>query len=317
MYRQLIFGQSVPDQPLSSAHNTLKLSGVVGFQDGTLKIRNKVYQQVFDRTWVEEHLHRDRTVLKAVASSAAIALFALAFWYWYVLPQEYITLLSAISSDARVVETTHKKLSQIVGYGGRADSLLARFWDRSVAKQENQDGRFLASAKAQGSKPSLLRTRRMGRETVSSWGHLMMTFRHAGGVNVIALSADGTKVVTGSDDNTARVWDANSGEALTPALSHKGPVRSVALSADGTKVVTRSFDNTARVWDANTGEALGSPIEVGDSIYTLAFSEDGRSLHVATDWWVTTFRANEEAGDDWLETASVIAEQLLDHDGNQ
>src|SRR5207344_1921737 len=70
-----------------------------------------------------------------------------------------------------------------------------------------------------------------------------------GGVFSAAFSPDGTRVVTASNDNTARVWDVVTGAQLSPPLQHQGVVASAAFSSDGIRVVTASKDETARVWD--------------------------------------------------------------------
>jgi len=72
---------------------------------------------------------------------------------------------------------------------------------------------------------------------------------------------DGTRVVTASQDNTARVWDAATGTPVTRPLEHQATVRSAAFSPDGTRVVTASYDKTARVWDAATGKPVTHPLE--------------------------------------------------------
>ncbi len=61
-----------------------------------------------------------------------------------------------------------------------------------------------------------------------------------------AFSPDGARVVTGSDDNTARLWDAKTGAALATLAGHTELVKSAAFSPDGTRVVTASADETAR-----------------------------------------------------------------------
>ena len=65
-----------------------------------------------------------------------------------------------------------------------------------------------------------------------------------------SFSPDGTRVVTGSIDNTARVWDAATGEPLAELTGHTDWVFSASFSPDGTRIVTASMDKTARVWDA-------------------------------------------------------------------
>ncbi len=70
---------------------------------------------------------------------------------------------------------------------------------------------------------------------------------HNGWVYAVAFSPDGTKVLTGSDDSTARIWDVSSGQELHK-LAHEGSVSSVAFSPDGSKVVMGSGDGTAWTW---------------------------------------------------------------------
>ena len=76
----------------------------------------------------------------------------------------------------------------------------------------------------------------------------------------MAFSPDGKTVLTGSEDKTARLWDAATGQPLGPPLTHQGPVMAVAFSPDGKTVLTGSDDKTARLWDAATGQPLGPPL---------------------------------------------------------
>ena len=69
----------------------------------------------------------------------------------------------------------------------------------------------------------------------------------------VAFSPDGTRIVTGSGDKTAKVWDARTGTLLLELKGHTGEVWSVRFSPDGTRIVTGSADRTAKVWDARTG----------------------------------------------------------------
>ena len=72
----------------------------------------------------------------------------------------------------------------------------------------------------------------------------------------VALTPDGRKGISGSDDNTVRVWDLESGECLKVLEGHTDFVKSVALTPDGRKAISGSYDKTVRVWDLESGECL-------------------------------------------------------------
>jgi len=58
--------------------------------------------------------------------------------------------------------------------------------------------------------------------------------------------------VSGSYDNTVRLWDAKTGAAVGEPLSgHTSWVNSVAFSPDGQHIMSGSDDNTIRVWEAS------------------------------------------------------------------
>lgn len=72
---------------------------------------------------------------------------------------------------------------------------------------------------------------------------------HENWVSSAAFSPDGSRIVTGSWDTTARVWDAATGKELAALRGHDGIVLSAGFSPDGSRVVSGSADKTARVWD--------------------------------------------------------------------
>jgi hypothetical protein len=77
---------------------------------------------------------------------------------------------------------------------------------------------------------------------------------HEGPLNSAAFSPDGTRIVTASDDKTARIWDAATAKVITVLRGHEGPVNSAAFSPDGKRIVTASWVTTPRIWDAATAK---------------------------------------------------------------
>jgi WD40 repeat protein len=72
--------------------------------------------------------------------------------------------------------------------------------------------------------------------------------------SAVALSADGTWVVAGLDNGQMPVWDVLSGEQLALFVCHRDRVLAVALSPDGSRVVSSTESGTARLWDVASGD---------------------------------------------------------------
>jgi WD40 repeat protein len=142
-------------------------------------------------------------------------------------------------------------------------------------------------------------------------------------VLVAALTPDGRRIATISENNTARMWDAATGGQLSSAKGPPDPVQAAALSPDlryvlmasagharlweletgkqiadfkhgeviwsaafspdGGRVVTASDDNTARVWEVSTGKPMADLRGHKDTVRIAAFSPDGRSVLTGSD----------------------------------
>jgi WD40 repeat protein len=133
------------------------------------------------------------------------------------------------------------------------------------------------------SKPELLRVAQelLHRALLSSQVRLTLN-GHQGAVNSIAISADGSRIVTAGADRVAKLWDPESGRELKTYSGHLDNVVNAAFSGDGKRVATGSADHTARVWDTESGRELAVFNGHGDKVTSVAFSPDGSRLATAS-----------------------------------
>ena len=105
----------------------------------------------------------------------------------------------------------------------------------------------------------------------------VVRFSPHGAVAAADISPEGKLLVTGSWDQSAKIWDIDTGHALRKLDGlHEGYVNSVVFSPDGQTILTGSDDGTARLWDAMTGKPLDTVFEGHDSQVSQAdFSQDG------------------------------------------
>lgn len=109
-----------------------------------------------------------------------------------------------------------------------------------------------------------------------------------GGVLAVAVSHDGKFALTGSSDQTALLWDLETGKQLRRFVGHEDAVTCVQVSKDGKRVLTTGRDKTARLWETATGKPTvltenRNGIFAGHTgaILTCAISADGKFVATA------------------------------------
>lgn len=121
--------------------------------------------------------------------------------------------------------------------------------------------------------------------TVQIWEPMMgaavgtIVAAHDGAINDIVFTADGTGLITASNDRTVRLWDVSDPANVTLSRvvgTHDGIVWRIALSPDSSTVAAASEDGTVREWDLATGMQRGpSLIDITRDFLSVAYSPDG------------------------------------------
>lgn len=107
----------------------------------------------------------------------------------------------------------------------------------------------------------------------------LITFEgHSNDVNTAAFSPDGSRILTASNDETAKLWDARTGHEVLTLAGHTNFVSTAAFRFDGRQIVTASRDKTAKIWDAISGTELRTFKRHSDEVNSASFSGDGTRI---------------------------------------
>jgi WD40 repeat protein len=144
-----------------------------------------------------------------------------------------------------------------------------RLWGVAISP----DGRHVVTG-AWGEAPARLWDAHTGAE--------IRRFDHRLDVNGVAVTSDGARIVTTSDDMKARIWDASTGKELHQLEGHANIVYGVAASPDGKRIVTGAADKTALVWDSN-GRLQRKLTGHTNEINVATFSADSTRILTGSD----------------------------------
>jgi len=114
-------------------------------------------------------------------------------------------------------------------------------------------------------------------------------YGHTSDVFGVAVSPDGTRLATLSDDGSIKIWDTTSNQELLSiptGITQKNLSRFISFSPDGKRLITPAGEHLARVWNVTSGKELLALSGHTDEILATAFSPDGRTI--ATGSYDTT-----------------------------
>jgi WD40 repeat protein len=297
LYSRVYRGKQVVDDETNVLVSALRLAGVTRVENGCLRIRNRIYEGVFNREWIAANLpdaevRRQRTAYrKGLLRAGALAAVILA-----IVSGLAFSAIKQRNRAERQQQTNRRLL-----YTAQMN-VAAQNWEAAnIARMEN-----LLDANVP--KP--------GEEDLREfeWYYLwrlihcdLFTLRHTGVVESVAFSPDGKRLGTGSydgHDGVVKLWDVATGHEVATLTGHTQSVTCVAFSPDGKRLATGSYDHTVKLWDLTTRQAT-TTLEVytgefrpgvAEGVQQLAYSDDGKKLatrstdNVVKVWDVETGR---------------------------
>jgi WD40 repeat protein len=101
---------------------------------------------------------------------------------------------------------------------------------------------------------------------------------HTDLIDSVAISPNGKYIVSGSDDETIKLWDINTGELLRSFEGHTDEVWSATISPNGKYIVSASGDETIKLWDIKTGRLIRRFKGHVEPIQVVAITKNGKYI---------------------------------------
>jgi WD40 repeat protein/tetratricopeptide (TPR) repeat protein len=188
------------------------------------------------------------------------------------------------SPDGRAVLTTSSGNGRLTT-GGTNDKYIVRLWDAATGSPlreplELQGTVRGAAFSANGEKALVIES--LTPSIVRAWDAFTATavgspFVCPEGDRVLAISPDCKAVLTGSDENTLRLWELGSGRLIGPPIEHRQEIGFVEFCRNGKAVLIRS-GREARLWDVGNGREIGQLRQLGAGFQLENLSPDGDTV---------------------------------------
>jgi WD40 repeat protein len=146
---------------------------------------------------------------------------------------------------------------------------------------------------------------------------LMRMTGHGGVVNAVAADPRGELFASASDDGTARLWDATTGEVLS-VLTHSSAVIELAFKHDGSELATAGETGVVSIWNTRTGRRIQRLMGHTDVVKAVAFYPSGdRLLSGGNDGFLQVWDLSEGEALFALDAGSAVVDVAVSPDGTR
>jgi WD40 repeat protein len=189
-----------------------------------------------------------------------------------------VTVAAIAAAVGAMYQTKQAQLSRANSLGRYSMALLTEGKDLEAFLEAIRAGKILQKYRAKDPEVlgALIGNIYEGRERNRLLGH-------DSGVRSVSISNDSKTIVSGSEDNTIKVWNRETGELIRTLTGHNNYVNSVSISNDSKTIVSGSGDNTIKVWDLETPEAEPLSLTHGSPVLSVSISNDSKTIVSGSD----------------------------------
>src|SRR5262245_16053129 len=301
LYAQVRQGKRVRDDVTNPLISILRLSGVALMTGGYLRVRNRVYERVFDREWVKTNMpdaelrrqqaayHRGLLRATAVGALILILLSSLSIYAFrqrnradqYAREQGLtLTRLQSALAEAKRQEGVaieQRKLAE-------EQNLLAEK-QRAEAEEQRQVAELQRTEAQTQRDRAILQEQANRRLLYVAHINLAQQAWESADVGRVEELLESHRPQSGGGDLRGFEWYYlwRLSHRFSSTLHHNNTISSVAFSPDGKRLATGSADRTVKLWDAATGQEMLTLKGHSDSVTSVAFSPDGKRLATGSD----------------------------------
>lgn len=269
LYGKVRLGKKIADEESNPLISVLRLSGITSAKQGVLRLRNRIYEKVFDREWVKKNLpdaeiQRQRTAYRrGLWRASGIGAFIIAL----------VTTLAFVAVRQRNNAMQQERAKNRALYAAQMN-MAQQNWEYF------NTSRILSLLRDYEPQPR--------QEDLRSfeWYYLWqlchserLTLSHNDWVYRTTFSPDGATLATASRDGAVRLWELKTGKEIRAFATTARGMTDMGFSPDGQWLATvTSESRDVQLWDIATGNKLRSFTGSQSLLANVAVAPDGQRV---------------------------------------